>query len=65
MTFRASMEISFEIASSTDIAGSRFGYMVEEHLDQAGPFHHKSCDNSIDADSPREAQSAGFSFDGT
>jgi hypothetical protein len=54
MTFRASVEISFEVVSSTDIAGSRFGYMVEERLNQAGPFHHKSCGNSIDADSPWE-----------
>jgi hypothetical protein len=65
MTLRASVEISFEVVSSTDIAGSRLGHVVEERLNQAGPFHHKSCDNSIDADSPREAQSAGFSFDGT
>jgi len=65
MTFRASVEISFEVVLSTDIAGSRFGHMVEERLNQAGLFHHKSCDNSIDADSPREVQSAGFFFDGT
>jgi len=65
MIFRASVEISFEAVSSTDIAGSCFGHMAEERLNQAEPFHHKSCGNSIDADSPREAQSAGFSFDGT
>jgi hypothetical protein len=65
MTFRASVEISFEAVSSTDIARSRFGHMVEERFNQAGPFHHKSCGNSIDADSPRKAQSAGFSFDET
>jgi hypothetical protein len=63
MALRASVEISF--VSSTDIAGSRLGHVVEERLNQAGSFYHKSCDNSINADSPQKAQSAGFSFDGT
>jgi hypothetical protein len=63
MTFRASVEIFFAVVSSTDIARSRLGHVVEERFNQVGPFHHKSCDNSIDADSPREAQSAGFSFE--
>jgi hypothetical protein len=59
------MEISFSVVVSTDIAGSRFGQVVEARFNKGGPFHHKSCDNNIDADSPRKAQLAEFSFEET
>jgi hypothetical protein len=59
------VEIFFTVVASTDITESRFGQVMEESFNQGGPFHHKSCDNNNDADSPRETQSAWFSFEET
>jgi hypothetical protein len=38
---------------------------VEARFNQGGPFHHKSYNDSVIADSSHEAQSVGFSFEET
>jgi len=62
--FRASAEIFSTIAASIDIAGLCFGQAATWRLNHEEPFYNP-CTVSAVVDSPREAQSAEFSFERT